>query len=138
VRIEFADGWLDVDAFDDPPFVTFGDVSDAVVLGRSKWGRPARRRRPRSWGPAHQSARPRAASEQKGSTMKREPQPFVTERTGQITLRRETTSDLVVHEDYDGSPLCNLPIRPWHGKPAGFTPQGAGVVTCRLCQRTHA
>ena len=55
--------------------------------------------------------------------------------TCQIVEVSHTSSGLVVHEIEGGSPLCNIPVRPWNGIEMVLVEQGPGTVTCGSCAR---
>jgi hypothetical protein len=60
--------------------------------------------------------------------------------TLQITFIGEGESPtLKVHESRpDGTPYCGVRAEPADGKPATYTRQGPGTVTCGSCARTLA
>lgn len=64
--------------------------------------------------------------------------PYTATDTLQITFLGETTSpSLKVHEARpDGAPYCGQPSNSWKDRPATYTRQGLGVVTCGRCART--
>lgn len=65
------------------------------------------------------------------------PMTYQAERRLQITLLDGSRPAERVHEDRDGAPLCNIPLRPLEGQPAMFTRLGPGEVTCGNCARAH-
>ena len=63
---------------------------------------------------------------------------YQAQRRVQITLADGSSPAQAVHEDRgDGTPVCNIPLRPLRGQPAVFTPLPTGDVTCGNCARMH-
>jgi hypothetical protein len=62
---------------------------------------------------------------------------YTAHKTGQIVTEGDVGSDLVIHEVREGGPLCNTPIRDWHGRRGVFVELGPGEVTCGNCARTE-
>ena len=56
----------------------------------------------------------------------------------QITLLDGSRPAERIHEDRgDGTPVCNIRLRPLEGQPAMFNELGPGEVTCGSCARAH-
>jgi hypothetical protein len=45
---------------------------------------------------------------------------------------------LKVHDSVVGTPLCNVPVRPWHGFEMVLKETGPGEVNCLRCAWIHA
>jgi hypothetical protein len=56
----------------------------------------------------------------------------------QITLLDGSRPAERIHEDRgDGTPACNIALRPLEGQPAKFNELGPGDVTCGRCAAAH-
>ena len=54
----------------------------------------------------------------------------------QITTQDGRNPAERIHEDAgDGTPVCNIALRPYKGQPVTFTSRGPGEVTCGNCER---
>ncbi len=63
---------------------------------------------------------------------------YQADRRMQITLRDGSAPAERTHEDRgDGTPLCNIQLRPLRGQPAMFSKLGPGEVTCGNCGRAN-
>jgi putative transcriptional regulator len=61
---------------------------------------------------------------------------YQAEQRLQITLLDGSRPAEMFHEDRgDGTPVCNIPLRPLEGQAAKFTSRGPGEVTCGRCAR---
>jgi hypothetical protein len=62
---------------------------------------------------------------------------YQAEQRLQITLLDGSRPAKRIHEDRgDGTPVCNIPLRPLEGQKAKFSKLGPGDVTCGNCGRS--